>query len=445
MVSVLIRHDLIVVKASPYPACVIRRIPHEPAVPPFRCRSGLSCRMHLSQINLPMRGSILITDYILHGACQDLSSAFLHHRPRLLAGVVKDHISILIQHLRIKLWLIIMPQICDRSICPCQIQIGNAPADPAQRQRLPYIRQDTGIRFQMVCQSRDPHLFCKIEPHLRCDLCQKLYSDNIDGFHDRTADGHLSRIRSSCVIDRGSKAVGVWLIDNCRCKRYRIVFNRGRIGCQDLEGRPGLAHRIRRTIQCQACILISSSAHQRRDKPVRLVNHNTGCLRLRRNCHPLPKHRVPFFDNRLPECLCIRFRKLRIRIHHIEGSVTIASHPGPKMLISIVRNRLVLRLDAQCIIDPDFCSCGKIPGIGEFLITDFLNLRILGGVDPKPAGIDGPVCLLPGISKLILQILHDLCDQRILIERIYGTGCIDRRRIFLNPVINGIRHRLIIS
>ncbi len=212
MIPVLIRHNLVVVVSGPDTAGIIRRVPDKPAVSPLRSSPCLPGRAHLSKINQTVRGTVLITDNVLHSACQKLRGTLFHHRTALLFSVVQNNVAVLIHDLRIELRLTVMAQVGDRRVSPCQIQIGDAAAYPAKSQRLPDIRQNAGIRLKMIGQRRYSHLLRKVISGLRCYLCKQLDRGNVYGLDDRLPDCHLPRIRPSCIVHRRTEAVFIRLI-----------------------------------------------------------------------------------------------------------------------------------------------------------------------------------------------------------------------------------------
>ena len=123
----------------------------------------------------------------------------------------------------------------------------------------------------------------------------------------------------------------------------------------------------------------------------------------------------------------------------------MSAHPGTKILIPIIRHRFIRIPDTQGIVNTEPCLRREVLRILKLFIADGLQFLILRGKDPQAPGIYRPVCLLPGIGKLVLKILHDLIDQRILIESIDRAGCVNLGRIAPDPFIDIIRYRLIIS
>ena len=86
---------------------------------------------------------------------------------------------------------------------------------------------------------------------------------------------------------------------------------------------------------------------------------------------------------------------------------------GKHRLVAEILYAAVRVFDRQAVRERIQGLCSIIFQIIYFLIADFLDVHILGGLDGKAAVVNGFVCLGIRIPLLLHQILHHLLNQRV--------------------------------
>ena len=346
----------------------------------------------------------------------------------------------MIRHLRVHLRLQIFAAVCNRCIGGIQLNVLDALGDTAKRQSRLNIRENLAIDLFVVHQSGKAKIQQVFIAKLRRDVHKSLHGYDVHrvldtetkrgkpaiGFSVPVSDRSAVRIRIRCIVLRGRQSQTTGVQSRC-IRRYH------------LKGRSGLTHRIRRTVQCPVCLLLTSAAGNCKDISRVLILQRQRNLRLCRNIISFAKDRISGADDSI---LVLFLTGLRVflRIEN-QGKIRIGlTEVAFHHLCTVVGNRPIRALHGQLILQVPSRSIRIVSLIIDNLIHDALNFRILRGINIQTAAVQQRVSLRLRIS-LLHQICEDLIGQRIheiRVDRIVVGIVVHNLNARINIILQGI-------
>ena len=153
------------------------------------------------------------------------------------------------------------------------------------------------------------------------------------------------------------------------------------IGGYYFKGRTGLTKSISSTVQSTTGCFLSTSAFHSYYITGTLIFDRQSNLRLGSKLDIFCKFFIRTIHDSCLKGFYICVGLLRGSVNHVVGITYIFFKPCQHFLSAVVFHVTVFMLDGQVIGQFPFCVAREILFIGKYIITDFLNGRILGRVN----------------------------------------------------------------
>ncbi len=236
-----------------------------------------------------------------------------------------------------------------------------------------------------------------------------------------------------------------WCIILHGCQRFSPGIKCRRIACNDFKSRSRLPAGLCCTVPGTVSRLISTSADNSLYLSGRLIHNRHRHLRLHGNENILWifYQLVPFpEDIFFVLCNCSPAVLLRCKIDRIILTFVFLFIIGKHCLIGICFYCTILLLHLKRKIEWIFGTRIIIGFVCHLLIADFLDLKILCGLDRQSPLINCLVCFWLRIAFDIYQIIKNIINDRV--HKICVHGFFPHIIVFGNPAIHIICHRFII-